>query len=136
MKRREFIKASSIAGSCSLLHACGGRTIEPLNIPLQGSSLVIDKQRLENGPLLIKHPHERYPISIYALGNNRYAACLMRCTHQKCETAPNKEGYICPCHGASYDKSGKVTKGPAEEDLASFPITDLGDKLQLELVMS
>ncbi len=133
MKRREFIKSSSVVGSSSLLFACGGRTIEPISLPLQGSSLIIEKQRLANGPLLVAHPSERYPISIYALGDNRYAACLMQCTHQKCETAPNEEGYICPCHGARYDKQGKVTKGPAEQNLPNYPITDLGDKLQLEL---
>ncbi len=133
MKRRDFIKSSSVVGGSSLLYACGGRTIKPLTVPQQGSTLSINKSALNNGQLLIAHPNERYPISIAELNDGSYAACLMQCTHQKCETAPNENGYICPCHGARYDKRGKVTKGPAEQDLKRFDIQDLGTELTLEL---
>lgn len=133
MKRRDFIKSSSVVGSSGLLFACGGRTINPLAVPQQGSALSIPKSAIKNGQLLIAHPDERYPISIAQLDDGNYTACLMQCTHQKCETAPDESGYICPCHGARYNKRGQVTKGPATENLKRFDVQDLGEELTLEL---
>jgi cytochrome b6-f complex iron-sulfur subunit len=46
------------------------------------------------------------------------------CTHNGCITpwdAKSKQ-FVCPCHGASYDDSGKVLQGPAEKSLASYTI--------------
>lgn len=39
------------------------------------------------------------------------------CTHLGC--VPNKRdgGWICPCHGSTYDESGRVTRGPAPRNL-------------------
>ena len=48
------------------------------------------------------------------------------CTHDGAEIASGKlEGFeiICPRHGAKFClKTGKVTRGPAYEDLACFPV--------------
>ena len=133
MKRRDFIKSSSVVGSSGLLYACGGRTITAMKVPQQGSILSISKSAIKKGQLLVAHPNERYPIAIAQLGDGSYTACLMKCTHQQCETAPDESGYICPCHGARYDKHGKVIKGPAENNLTRFKLRDQGDELQLEL---
>ena len=47
------------------------------------------------------------------------------CTHKGCITPWNAETkqFVCPCHGASFDDSGKVLKGPADKPLASYAIT-------------
>ncbi len=47
------------------------------------------------------------------------------CTHKGCITPWNAETkqFVCPCHGASFDDSGKVLQGPADKPLASYTIT-------------
>jgi cytochrome b6-f complex iron-sulfur subunit len=40
-----------------------------------------------------------------------------RCTHLGCVVRRTAEGFFCPCHGASYDPSGRVVSGPARRDL-------------------
>jgi ubiquinol-cytochrome c reductase iron-sulfur subunit len=45
------------------------------------------------------------------------------CTHEKCEPSPGLgtcEGWRCMCHGAEYDLSGRVTKGPARRNLPAL----------------
>ena len=40
------------------------------------------------------------------------------CTHRKCKlTAETDHSFYCPCHGSTFDPSGKVTEGPAKQDL-------------------
>lgn len=44
------------------------------------------------------------------------------CTHKGCEVGYSlKERlYICPCHKANYDETGKVVRGPAKLPLAPY----------------
>lgn len=44
------------------------------------------------------------------------------CTHLKCklDVAGNGEGFKCPCHGSTFDLTGKVLKKPAKKDLPNF----------------
>jgi cytochrome b6-f complex iron-sulfur subunit len=46
------------------------------------------------------------------------------CTHKGCITPWNAQSkqFVCPCHGASFDDSGKVLSGPADKSLASYSI--------------
>jgi len=46
------------------------------------------------------------------------------CTHRRCklEAEPNKTFY-CPCHGSTFDGSGKVLTGPARRDLPIFELS-------------
>lgn len=44
------------------------------------------------------------------------------CTHLGCVPTEKKEGgWLCPCHGSIYDASGRVTKGPAPQNLPIPP---------------
>jgi Rieske Fe-S protein len=48
------------------------------------------------------------------------------CTHEQCDIS--KDGSIgtdsiqCDCHGSRYDKNGKVTKGPAPNNLDHYKV--------------
>jgi Rieske Fe-S protein len=46
------------------------------------------------------------------------------CTHRKCklDAEPDKTFY-CPCHGSTFDATGKVTEGPARRDLPVFELS-------------
>lgn len=47
------------------------------------------------------------------------------CTHKGCVTPWNAETkqFVCPCHGSTFDDSGKVLKGPADKPLVSYIVT-------------
>ena len=51
-----------------------------------------------------------------------YVACSAICTHKGCKVGYEfaARQFVCPCHKARFDESGKVVKGPAKTDLAQF----------------
>jgi Rieske Fe-S protein len=53
------------------------------------------------------------------------------CTHQQCVLAKVESGRIkCGCHGSEFDLNGKVTTGPAKENLPKMPIKVEGDNIK------
>lgn len=60
---------------------------------------------------------------VFAVAENSQQAISLTCTHQGCTVKMADDGkFHCPCHGAVFAANGKVLKGPAERDLASFDI--------------
>ncbi|WP_208345234.1 ubiquinol-cytochrome c reductase iron-sulfur subunit, partial [Aetokthonos hydrillicola] len=47
-----------------------------------------------------------------------------KCTHQGCvvEWHGDKNVFICPCHGAEFDASGSVVRGPAGKPLQTYAV--------------
>ncbi|MEC7840230.1 MAG: Rieske 2Fe-2S domain-containing protein [Chlamydiota bacterium] len=44
------------------------------------------------------------------------------CTHLGCTINAVETGYSCPCHGSTYDRWGRVTGGPAPQDLNFYTV--------------
>lgn len=62
---------------------------------------------------------------VYAVHPSKPEAISMTCTHQGCTVHPNEQGeFHCPCHGAVYDREGRVVQGPAKRDLARFKVVN------------
>ena len=70
---------------------------------------------------------------VYAVSPENKKAISLTCTHQGCTVQLAEDGkFHCPCHGAVYDRQGKVLKGPAQRDLPRFQIIkQQEEKLQL-----
>ena len=132
MERREFIQKCCITAlGAQAFSSC---TTEIYEAPSQvsGNESIVKKseffyiddkgQKQERKFLLIKAPAGRYPICIFKTGEDKYSASLMSCTHQACQTIPFENSIICPCHGARFTNTGKVTKGPATTDLVSYKV--------------
>lgn len=117
MKRREFLKTACLASAC-LLPACKS-TVKYADSVRQENKLVIDKN-LFSAKRIITIAHNQHGIGITKIDDNTFAASALTCTHQGCAVSVEESGFICPCHGARFDKLGQVTKGPAKESLASY----------------
>jgi Rieske Fe-S protein len=61
------------------------------------------------------------PIYVLALDDG-FAALSPICTHQGCTVGLQSERLVCPCHGSTYDRRGRVLRGPAPAPLRSFPV--------------
>jgi isorenieratene synthase len=62
--------------------------------------------------------------AVYALSAASQEAISLTCTHQGCTVQPHESGeFHCPCHGAVFDRRGRVLRGPAQRDLARFKVT-------------
>jgi len=49
------------------------------------------------------------------------------CTHLGCVPNRSKEGWLCACHGSTYDDSGRIVQGPAPKNLEIPPYKFIGD---------
>ncbi len=65
-----------------------------------------------------------FPIFIVRTGEDDYVAYSSECTHFGCEVEFEsfEAGYVCPCHGSTFDIEGSVTNGPAKQDLVRFDL--------------
>lgn len=52
-----------------------------------------------------------------------------KCTHQGCALTVNGASLDCPCHGSTFDLTGKATKGPATGTLPTVAVTVDGDSV-------
>ncbi|MEM6836203.1 MAG: FAD-dependent oxidoreductase [Cyanobacteria bacterium P01_C01_bin.120] len=65
------------------------------------------------------------------------AALSLTCTHQGCTVQKTVHSqadgsYACPCHGATYTDVGRVTGGPARDNLTRYRVVERqGDQIQL-----
>lgn len=64
----------------------------------------------------------KYTIFIYRAAEDQYIAYSSECTHTGCEINLRGNGYLCPCHGSTFTIEGKVTGGPAKQDLVHFDV--------------
>ncbi len=60
-----------------------------------------------------------------------FVALTAVCTHLGCivKWLPDKDEFLCPCHGGRYSPTGKVLGGPPPAPLESYPVTAQADKI-------
>ena len=53
--------------------------------------------------------------------HDAFSALSATCTHQGCAiTGHSGQTFVCPCHGAQFDSSGRVLSGPAPTALRQY----------------
>jgi len=82
---------------------------------LEDNPLLLEDDEFSGGPALIFQTEgEDEEETLVALNPT--------CTHRGCIVDLKGDELVCPCHGATYSLDGKVTKGPATEDLVVYQI--------------
>lgn len=145
MDRKEFIKT---CGSACLGFSAFGIVMQGcasskrINVAIEGENMIlpisafeIEKKGMKKLRSYIIAQNERlqYPICVYHLGSDDYAALLMRCSHQGTELQVFGDKLHCPAHGSEFSNEGTVTNGPASSNLRSFPITVDNNQLKIAL---
>jgi Rieske Fe-S protein len=134
MKRVEFIKTCGLTCLCAaslpvFIQGCSAtRTVAG---GIEGDELIVRIEEFGDGAdnhknlrkyIVIQNEILKYPVCLYRLNENEYAALWMRCTHQGNELRAYGDKLQCPAHGSEFDNRGGVQNGPAEKDLRSFPV--------------
>lgn len=136
-RRRFFgVCACAFAGT-SLVSACASlaiRRVTPVNGRLVLPLLQYPELTESGGSLAVAPDGQDSPIFIFALTERRFVALSPICTHLGCTVEVQGDRLVCPCHGSTYDREGRVLRGPAERALHSYPTSvTRGDVLEIEL---
>ena len=146
MNRREFIvnscaaclgaiAVSGLLPSCATTrYASGTLGKDGLTVGLE--EFVIKKKGKPAGyrPCIIVRYHSlQNPKYVYRVGEAENIAVWMRCTHQGAELQASGDQLQCSAHGSEFNNKGKVTSGPADKDLRSFPVTVNNNELFIDL---
>ena len=122
--RRAFVERTigTVLGT-TFLGACASlvtRTVTPVDGALRLALVQYPELKAAGGSLKVIPKGSTEPIYVLALNDRRYAAVSPICTHLGCTVEIEQARLVCPCHGSTYDREGKVLRGPAEEALASY----------------
>jgi len=145
MDRRDFIinscaaclSATALAGlsaSCKSIQYVSGK------LSMDGVLLNADDFRImEQGKasyrsfIIVRNEALQYPICVYRFNENEYSALWMQCSHQGTELQASGDFLHCTAHGSEFSNKGKVTNGPADKDLRTFPVTTTNNQLFIDL---
>lgn len=95
------------------LAACGG----PEEVPKTGTELAALSE------LPLGTPVVKDNVVLTRTSDTEVTAFSAVCTHAGCTVETSGDGLVCPCHGSAFDRQGKVTKGPAGQDLPAVAVT-------------
>jgi carotenoid phi-ring synthase / carotenoid chi-ring synthase len=100
----------------------------------QGSATSTIPFWVQRNPLLSNDQWEYFGAgdAAYALPQGKQEALSLSCTHQGCTVHQSGDEFQCPCHGAAYDPTGNVLRGPAQQNLPRFKVLQRqDDRIQL-----
>lgn len=129
------LSALTLLGSCSSSYYAQKPVIKDKAIVVAKTEFQqVTKKGTKIRPyILVKMENQNFPIYLHRATDADYTAVLMKCTHQGNELNAH-DGYLtCPAHGSEYDKTGKVTEGPAEKNLTAFKVTSDTENVYIQI---
>jgi len=145
MNRRKFIQtsctaclsATALAGfiaSCKTTKYISGK-LGADGLYVNKDEFKLDKKGDENYRrfIIVRNEALQYPICVYRITDSEYRALWMQCTHQGTELLASGDSLQCPAHGSEFSNEGKITSGPADRDLRTFPVTVTQNELFIDL---
>jgi Rieske Fe-S protein len=144
MKRRTFARACVyciggamlppfLAGCQSTYYTQGVMERDGISVMRSEFNYLKKDQPMTRPYIVVRNDKMTFPICLYRFSDENYSALLMKCTHQGSELNASGDHLHCPSHGSEFNNKGKVTQGPAEEDLRSFKVATDGDKIFIDL---
>jgi nitrite reductase/ring-hydroxylating ferredoxin subunit len=145
MNRRNFIKDScsaclSVTVFASLVSSCTSTKYIPGKIGKDGLTISKDDFSIKqkggtaySSFIIVRNDALQFPICVYRLSGQEYSALWMKCAHQGVELQAAGDMLQCPAHGSEFNNRGKVTNGPANANLRTFPVLVNGNELFIDL---
>lgn len=120
LDRREFVCACACLLTGSVLSACASLVARPVPVT-DGRVRIALAEHPEltrpEGSLKVMPEGATDPLYVLRLDDGQFAVLSPICTHQGCTVDIQGPRLVCPCHGSTYDREGRVLRGPAPRAL-------------------
>ena len=133
--RRDFVVACALAGA-GLLTGCVAMVTHPVPVAdgrVRLSLHAYPELAKPDGAIKILPAAAADPVYVLASSDGEFRAVSPICTHRGCTVEVQGARLVCPCHGSTYDRTGKVLRGPAERALTAYPVRRVGDELIIDV---
>jgi Rieske Fe-S protein len=153
MSRRDFVKVTTVAVGSFIAAAVGLPAIDYLIDPALKSSQAdawIPVGKLETfevgKPTLVTFNRSKvngwektvnsYGVFVVRKSDTEFVAISNKCTHLGCRVnwKEDRKEYVCPCHDAQFDISGKVLGGPPPRPLDVYKTKIEDDTLSIHFL--
>lgn len=134
LDRRGFV-ASCAMLSAAFLAGCASMVTHPVPVASGKIQLALGQYpelAKPDGAVKLQPAGLEDPIYVLALGGD-FVAVSPICTHRGCTVDVHGERLVCPCHGSTYDREGKVLKGPAQRPLTRYGVTREANTLLIQV---
>jgi len=134
LDRRGFVASCAMLGA-AFLAGCASMVTHPVPVAAGRIRLSLGQYpelAKPDGAVKLQPDAMEDPIYVLATAGG-FVAVSPICTHRGCTVDVHGERLVCPCHGSTYDREGKVLKGPAQRALARYVVTRSGDQLEIEV---
>ena len=121
--RRDFVAACACALSAVALGACASlaiRRVTPVGGRIELALAHYPELSERESVLRILPDGTDDPILILTDAAGSVTALSSACTHLGCTVEAESTRLVCPCHGSTFDRAGRVLKGPAERSLLRY----------------
>ena len=117
--RRAFIglcASVALAGCASL----AVRPVTPVDGRIELQLRLYPELGSPGGAVKLQPVGSENPVYVLTLDDGSIAALSPICTHLGCTVDIQGPRLVCPCHGSTYERDGRVVQGPAERNLARY----------------
>lgn len=128
IRRRLLIQCAEaclLAAVSPLIAACASlatRTVRPVDGRFELALARHPELTGPQGALRVLPSGHPDPIFVLSQPDGSFIALSPICTHRGCTVDVQGDRLVCPCHGSTYDRAGRVLRGPAERALARYPV--------------
>lgn len=132
--RREFVNSCALLGA-AFLAGCASMVTHPVPVAsgrIQLSLAQYPELAKADGAVKLQPSGMEEPIYVLATGAD-FVAVSPICTHRGCTVDVHGERLVCPCHGSTYDRAGRVLKGPAQRPLTRYAVTRQANLLVIQV---
>lgn len=125
----------AVVGAASLLRRRSVSTAEPDSSGSGTASTGVLAKVSEvpvGGAKQVTDPTSGDPAWVLQLTPGQFTAVDAVCPHQGCPVnfASADAGFICPCHGSTFDSTGKRLSGPAQRNLQAISVAADGTEIR------
>jgi cytochrome b6-f complex iron-sulfur subunit len=126
--RRRFLQASGLGLVALAVPGCA--TVAAVRVPSPGGEVrlsLIDHPVLTTPDGILKVLPEGFvhPVFVVPDGDG-FVALSAVCQHLGCIVNPQGDRFVCPCHGSTYGRDGRVLRGPTLDPLIRYPVERSG----------